>query len=441
MTADARKTYYLTIVSLLAFLVLLLLTTVDVRRGFLFPGYFTVGAPSVLFNFTLWHLPMFLAGVTGVGLSYTCLRRLERKLPSDGVSLKTIAFAVAIAIGLFLVIDLFMYRGVPTSRFLVAGKMGAGAGTMGMGWAFPVGSLPIWLQPLGEGVNYLLVVWHATVLSMFIGGLFLVAGAPITLRLKGNNFGAHLLGAALALPQPFCSCCAAPVGSTLYRKGAGMGPLLAFSVTSPMLNITGLILVASFLPAQFVLLRIAGGIVLGILVTYAISLAAKTPATGNASPSRPGWAIRPFDAFNRLFGFEKLVPQGAMDTPGSLLSGWLKTTGRLARVMVPVLLAGAILATYIARAMPAYGNNWLSVAVTSFFATLMMVPTWTEIPLAAVLVNGGVGGIAATLLITLPAVSIPSLAVIIGATGNVKAPVILGLSVFLAGIVAGMIFL
>ncbi len=437
--------YYIATGVFLTALGLLLFTVVDIRRAFLFSDYFKVGAPSTLLNLDLRHLPLLLVGGLGVGLAYRYMARLEEGLKERGIDLKTLARVVAIVIGVFLVIDLFTYRGVPASRIVAAGELGTGPGTMGMGWAMPIASFPGWLQPLGEGLNYLLVVWHATVLGMLLGGLFLVAGAGIMVRMKGRGFGAHLAGTVMALPQPFCSCCASPIGATLYRKGASLGPVLAFTVSSPMLNITTLVLAAALLPTEFALLRIVGGIIVGIFITYGVSLIAARWVTGGEAEARPGrlfeWSSKVLGAYSRLFHFERLFSEGAADSPVALISSWLGMVGRLARVVVPVFFVGSVLAVYIVRAMPDSGNNILGVAVTAIFATLLMVPTWTEIPLAVGLINGGLTGIAAAVLITLPAVSIPCLLIIAGAVRSLKVALVLGFSVLMAGILAGIIFL
>ena len=439
-----RASYYASLVAFLIFLALLLLIIVDIRRGFLFSGYFKVGAPSALLNLDLRQLWLILVGSLGVWLSYRYIKKLETNFQTD-LNLKTLTTVTAIAIGILLVIDLFTYRGVPASRFLAAGKMSAGPGPMGMGRVIPVTSFPAWLQPIGEGINYLLIVWHATTLGMLLGGLFLVAGAGLVVRMRGNSFVSHITGSALSLAQPFCSCCAAPIGSALYRKGASIGPVLAFTVSAPMLNITSLILAGALLPTEFAWLRIAGGIIVGVFVTYGVSLlAVRWISRDESEPKKEkliGWGTKALNAYNRLFQFEKLFSEGVVESPSALISNWLGMTGRLARVMVPILLIGSILAVYIVELMPQTSNTFAGVLTTAFFGTLLMVPTWTEIPLAAGLINNGMSGIAAVVLITLPAVSIPCLSVLAGALNNVKVVLILGLSVLAAGIIAGVMFL
>ncbi len=437
--------YYISTAAFLVSLGLLLLTVVDIRRAFLFSDYFKVGAPSTLLNLDLRHLPLLLVGGLGMWLAYRYMAGLEEGLKERGIDLKTLARVVAIVIGVFLVIDLFTYRGIPASRIVAAGEMGANPGTMGLGWAMPIASFPGWLQPIAEGINYLLIVWHATALGMLLGGLFLVAGAGIMVKMKGRGFGAHLTGTVMALPQPFCSCCASPIGATLYRKGASLGPVLAFTVSSPMLNITTLILAAALLPTEFAILRIAGGLIVGVFITYGVSLIAARWVTGGEAEARRGklfeWSSKVLSAYSRLFHFERLFSEGAADSPAVLISNWLGMAWRLAKVVIPLFIVFSVLAVYIVQAMPDSGNNIIGVAITAIFATLLMVPTWTEIPLAVGLINNGLTGIAAAVLITLPAVSIPCLFIIAGAVRSLKVALVLGFSVLLAGILAGIIFL
>src|SRR3972149_6452895 len=106
----ARTAYYASLVAFLIFLGLLLLTIVDIRRGFLFTGYFKVGAPSALLNLDLRQLWLILVGSLGVWLSFRYVKRLETNLQTR-LNLKTLTTVTAIAIGILLVIDLFTYRG------------------------------------------------------------------------------------------------------------------------------------------------------------------------------------------------------------------------------------------------------------------------------------------------------------------------------------------
>lgn len=415
---------------------LLLLTIVDVRRGFLLPttAYAKVGAPSVLLYLNELHLPLLLAGSLGVWFGYRLIVRLD----ATAERMSALVKVLAVGIGLLLVVDLFTYRAVPAARALAAGKLGVGK-------AIPFDALPAWLEPLGYAANYLLLVWHATVLGLLLGGLYLAVAPGLASRLSGKGFGSHLTGSAAGLAQPFCSCCAAPIGGSLYRAGASLGPVLAFTVSAPMLNITSLILASALLPPEFAMLRIAGGVVVGVFATYLVSVLARRWVVegdrGGPAVGTPSWPARVTNGYARLFRLEEFVKGRAVDSPATLVTTWLGMTWRLGRLVVPVLFIGAVLAAALVGAMPSPGNTAWSVAGASAVGTALMIPTWTEIPLAAGMIDRGLTGPAAAMLLTLPAVSIPCLAVLAGATRSVRVPLLLAVLVIVVGFLAGLLFL
>lgn len=439
--AAGPRRYYLTLAAFFASVALLLLTVVEMRRAFLFPlaDYLRVGSPSPILYFEPRHIPLLVLGGLGVWLAYGSMLRLEGRLKGNGPNLKALANPLAIAMLVLLVVDLFIYRGVPASRIAAAGKMGVGQ-------AIPLAAFPGWLEPLAQGINYLALVWHATVLGILIGALFLsVAAGFLRPLLGGRGFKAHLAGAALAVPQPFCSCCAAPIGASLYQGGAALGPTLAFVVSSPMLNPTTLILATVLLPGEFALLRIAGGLVVGIFLTYIVSLAASRWASPRPLESRPnrwiGLSARVVSSYSQLFRFGDALHGRAIDSPGTLIATWMALAWALARVVVPVLFLGSVVTAAVVMALPSPGGDLAGVIVAAAVGTMLMVPTWTEIPIAAALIAKGLGGPAAALLLTLPPVSVPCLLIVAGAVGSLRVALLLGLLVFLVGFGAGAVFL
>jgi len=422
------------------FFSLLLFTVVEMRRAFLFPldGYLKVGFPSPILYLDPRHLPLLLAGGLGTWLAWRYMVKLEKGLKEKGVGFKATTTILAIGIMVLLIVDLFIYRGVPASRIAIAGRLG-------IGYAFPISYFSGWLRPLGEGINYLALVWHATIIGILLGALFLLL-LPLFLKplLGGSGFRSHIAGAALAIPQPFCSCCAAPIGATLYRGGASLGPTLAFVVSSPMLNVTTLILATVLLPPKFALLRILGGVIVGVFITYLVSLIASRWAVPSGVQARPKklsqFSLRVLEGYGRLFHFEGFLKERTVDSPGAFISNWLALAWRLGRVVVPVLFVGSLVAVTIVMALPSPRNDTLGVIVAAVFGTILMIPTWTEIAIAGAFIKEGLNGPAASLLLTLPAVSIPCLLVIGSALQNSRVALLLGLMVFIVGILAGLIF-
>jgi uncharacterized membrane protein YraQ (UPF0718 family) len=70
-----------------------------------------------------------------------------------------------------------------------------------------------------------------------------------------------------------------------------------------------------------------------------------------------------------------------------------------------------------------------------------MVSTWSEIPMALQLIQSGVTGPAAALLVVLPPVSLPCLMLLGGALRRFRIVVLLSAGVIAVGIVTGMMFL
>ena len=429
-----ERTYQAVLVGFFATFALFFLTIVDVRRGFLLPlsSYVQIGSPSTILHLHPLHPALLLVGGLGAWIAYRYMGGWEERLRDKGVRLSALANHLAVAIILFFIADLvFLYRGVPAARIAAAGKMGVGQ-------AIPLALAPWWLRPFAEGTNYVLLVWHAMLLSILIGSLLLIHLLPFLKPLVGRGgFRGHLAGTALALPQPFCSCCSGPIGSMLYRGGASLGATLAFVVSSPMLNITALILALLLLPMPFALTRILGGILVGVFITFAVGRV----ASGWVANPRPNKLALVFSRYADLFRLERSLKGGRIDSPTALIKSWLDMSWRFARVVVPVVFLGAVATAAVVALLPLPRNDFIGVIIASAFGTMLMVPTWTEIPLAGGLINQGLTGPAAALLLTLPAVSIPCLAVIAGALGNLRVPIFLGLAVFVVGLLTGLAFI
>ncbi len=130
-----------------------------------------------------------------------------------------------------------------------------------------------------------------------------------------------------------------------------------------------------------------------------------------------------------------------MDSSAALIATWLALTWRLARVALPVVFLGAIVATTVVEVLPSYANTGVGVAIAAALGTVLMIPTWAEIAVAGPLIREGLDGPAAALLLTLPAVSIPCLAIIGGALNTYRVALLLGLTVFAVGMMGGLLFL
>jgi|UniRef100_A0A7C1K4V3 uncharacterized membrane protein YraQ (UPF0718 family) len=417
---------------------LILATVVDMRRAFLLDptSYQKLGSPSAFLYYTPWHFGVLVLALLVSWLTFRLLRAAETGLTVT--ELRRARTVLAVLLMSALIIDLFVYRIVQAERV-------AAAGQAGIAKTFAVDALPSWLRPFGEAINFLLVVWHATILGILLGALFVVllcTSQKLKRLLSLTGLRAHFAGSVSALAFPFCSCCAGPIGASLYRGGASLNASLAFVVAAPLLNVTTLFLAATLLPTDFALLRIGGGVLLAVFGTWLV-----TVAVGRRPPVVVGETgyrgLRWLESLMHLFSFERYVQQRRIETPSELVSAWLAMAWIIGRIAVPMLL---IAATVVGWAVPILtalggGNTPATVLFAVLVGVLLMVPTWTELGIAASLIQQGLTGLAAALLLALPAVSLPSLLIYGAALRDWRVPALMAVVVAAVSVVAGLLLL
>ena len=111
---------------------------------------------------------------------------------------------------------------------------------------------------------------------------FFIAGVIVVFVSKGavmKYFGAKakkwvaytvasLSGAILAV----CSCTILPLFSSIHKRGAGLGPAIAFLYSGPAINILAIILTARILGFEMGVARVVGAVVFSIVIGSAMSL-------------------------------------------------------------------------------------------------------------------------------------------------------------------------
>jgi hypothetical protein len=106
------------------------------------------------------------------------------------------------------------------------------------------------------------------------------------------------------------------------------------------------------------------------------------------------------------------------------------------------MIFGTLLSSAVWSIWPTgLGNSISSVLVTSLIGSLVMVSTWSEIPLASQMIHQGMTGPAAAALVALPAVNLGSLLIIGKVSRNWKMVVGLGLGVMAISVFIGIGFL
>lgn len=285
-----------------------------------------------------------------------------------------------------------------------------------------VAPAPSWAAAWDYTVTYFNAVWKAVILGLLLGSLVqvLIPSNWVKTLLGSSKFSSTALAGVSALPGMMCTCCAAPVTVGLRKTSASTGAALAFFLANPVLNPATIIFMGFVLSWKFAMFRI----VMGLILVLGIATLA-----------------------NKLVGQEvgeEILTTEEQKSDKNLLIRWLNALGTLLVDTIPaylivVLLLGAVRAWLFPAINPELSNSVLALIGLALAGTLFVIPTAAEIPIVQTLMAFGLGiGPAAALLITLPAVSLPSLLIIKRAFPN-RILVFVAVSVFIMGIVSGLV--
>ncbi len=275
---------------------------------------------------------------------------------------------------------------------------------------------------------YAKAIWKALVLGLLVGSAIqvLIPSRSIARALGATRFRNIATAGLLAVPSMMCTCCAAPVVAGLRARCAAPGAAIAFWLGNPMLNPATLVFMGFVLGWQWSLLRIAFGLlmVLGIghLVNRLGGTLSAAPATAAPAPDDAGSADR---------------------GTGNLFAQWGKVAFRMTLQLVPeyavlVVLLGAARAWLFPHLDHGIGNDLTWIVAFAAAGSLFVIPTAGEVPIVQAMLLLGVGaGPAAALLVTLPAISAPSMAMLARSFPR-GVLALVGASVFALGVLASL---
>jgi uncharacterized membrane protein YraQ (UPF0718 family) len=307
---------------------------------------------------------------------------------------------------------------------------------------------------------------------------------------KALSYGvASVSGTILAV----CSCTVLPLFSGIYKRGAGLGPAIAFLYSGPAINVLAIILTARILGWQLGLARAIGAVIfsvvigllmhliflkeerarqvsgdfnvgeiketrsLGKTVLYFASMVAFLVFANWGKPlegDRGVWSI--------IYQYKWWIAGFSLAALAAMLAKWFKkdelkewagATWGFALQILPLLLGGVLLSGFLLGrvghegmipskyvVMLVGGNSLWANFFASIVAAFMYFATLTEVPILQGLIGSGMGeGPALALLLAGPALSLPSMLVLRSIMGTKKTAVYVALVVVMAT-VSGMIF-
>ena len=310
---------------------------------------------------------------------------------------------------------------------------------------------------------------------------------------KANKILSYGVASVSGTILAVCSCTVLPLFSGIYKRGAGLGPAMAFLYSGPAINVLAIILTARILGWQLGLARAIGAVIFSIVIGLLMHVifikeeqarqASGDFNVGEISKTRPLWKTVLYFTSMVIFlvfanwgkplegdqGIWPIIYQYKWWISGLSLLGlavmllkwfkkdelklWTSATWGFALQILPLLLGGVLISGFLLGRvghegiipsrfveMLVGGNSLRANFFASIVAAFMYFATLTEVPILQGLIGSGMGkGPALALLLAGPALSLPSMLVIRGVIGTKKTMVYVALVVVMATL-CGMIF-
>lgn len=310
---------------------------------------------------------------------------------------------------------------------------------------------------------------------------------------KANKFLSYSVASVSGTILAVCSCTVLPLFSGIYKRGAGIGPAIAFLYSGPAINILAIILTARILGWQLGLARAIGAVIFSVVIGLLMHLIfLKEEKARHANGDFNVGEIKEVRSLGKTvlyfasmvvflvfanwgkspegdYGIWSLIYQHKWWIAGfSLLSlvvmlfkwfkkeelkEWVSATRDFTLQILPLLLGGVLISGFLLGrvgregivpsrfvVMLVGGNSLWANFFSSIVAALMYFATLTEVPILQGLMNSGMGkGPALALLLAGPALSLPSILVLRSIIGIRKTVVYVSLVVTMSTI-TGMMF-
>jgi uncharacterized membrane protein YraQ (UPF0718 family) len=338
------------------------------------------------------------------------------------------------------------------------------------------------LSILQSGWEALLEYLSAHVLTCLIPAFFIAGAIAVFVSqasvmkyfgAKAKKVLAYSVASVSGTILAVCSCTILPLFAGIHKRGAGLGPAIAFLYSGPAINILAIVYTARLLGFDLGVARAIGAISFSIIIGLIMAFIwrkkelEKTNNPGELALPQEEQKTKPQGItllyFAILVGIlvfgaaQKWLVTGVLLAALALilyrwfkkdeLKEWLYQTWDLGKKIFPILIAGVFIAGILKALLPQSvveqwlgGNGLRATFIASVFGALMYFSTLTEVPIIRALTDLGMGkGPALALLLAGPALSLPNMIVIARIMGIKKTAVYVSLVVVMATL-TGMIF-
>ncbi len=330
------------------------------------------------------------------------------------------------------------------------------------------------LDALQEGLKYLIdYITIRRFFSLLIA--FALSGAIAVFMSQGavlKYFGprtdkrlAYLVASVSGIVLAVCSCSVLPMFASIRRKGAGLGPAIAFLFSGPAINVLAVTMTFDAFGIEVMLVRVIGAILLAVIIGLTMFALFHMSETSEGDQrmfeDQETSALKPWQKlllFATLIGmllsfpdvliltgalFILLIIQLALFYAREDILEWGRATFDLAKRIVPLFLIGIFIAGIITFAVSdefmaglVGSNTYPANVIASLFGAVMYFATLTEIPIVESFRGLGMHlGPATALLLAGPSLSLPNMIVITRVIGIKRSLSYIALVVIFAGLI------
>lgn len=250
-------------------------------------------------------------------------------------------------------------------------------------------------------LHYLAEVIPALAIGFFISGLVheLIPEDKILKYLGAKGLRPILYSTFIGALLPVCCWGSLPIAVSFYKKGARLGPILAFLVATPATSISALFVAYSVLGLTFTVYIFFAVIIMGVVTGLIGNSIRYTPKKIEEKVSCPHCELDPEHAHLHK---KKPIVERAISV---LKYAYIELPKEIGVELFIGLLLAAAVATFmpIGRLIKLYLGGWIGYAFSIIFGIIMYICSTATVPLVDSLMRQGLNpGAGMTLLLIGP---------------------------------------
>lgn len=336
---------------------------------------------------------------------------------------------------------------------------------------------------LNSGIKALIDYLAAHVVTCLVPAFFIAGAISVFVSqasvlkyfgAQAKKYVAYSIASVSGTILAVCSCTVLPLFAGIHKRGAGLGPAIAFLYSGPAINILAIVYTARLLGWQLGVGRAIGAILFSVVIGLIMAGIFRNEEKIKEEEMKQAVVEGGKESGKLIVYFGILVSILIFATAkidlwlkiitvvnlilmlGIVLNTWFEKyevldwfseTYRFVKMIFPILLVGVFIAGMLKTIIPQQfvarwvgGNSLSANFIASIAGAFMYFATLTEVPILKAFLELGMGkGPALALLLAGPALSLPSMIVLIRIMGGKKTSIYCTLVVIMATI-TGIIF-